>query len=188
MRFGMFTIVEPGLTYSQRLSFPADAGLSLDPLNTGCPIEGEWLGLNVSQALFRADATQIQTLSIAYPLLVDKGRMDVQSGRRLTVLAHKGATCQTSVFATKDGADGAITYAAGDLLTLCRYIEDAAQVIHRIGVCPLVPADTDGGTVDGAIVQANLTGDAGANPLRVARVVRPPYTQDRRSVMDIEIL
>src|SRR3972149_1769822 len=118
MRFGMFTIVEPGLTYSQRLSFPADAGLSLDPLNTGCPIEGEWLGLNVSQALFRADATQIQTLSIAYPLLVDKGRMDVQSGRRLTVLIYRFSTCVSPTCSPQDCPVLTPTYPAGDLLTL----------------------------------------------------------------------
>lgn len=195
MAFGYFEVVEPGHAYVGRLSYDSDLStLPADPMNVACPIEGEWVTVNASNKIIRPSSSTTPTLANtvkAFPLLVDKSRTDVQSnnGKR-TVLAHKGAICRTSVFATLEGDDTtALTYAFGTRLVIASFLDDNLNT--RVGLAPSTGVTTGaGGTVAGA-----LTGwfsSSASNP--VAQVIRAPYTLhgvgvgSRRQVMDIEIL
>lgn len=147
MASGYFSISEPGLAYAQRGSYRADPrNLPADPQNAASPIAGEWVALvnglltRISDNPGTPTGSVAATAALAFPLLIDKARTDTQSsavagvsttdgpGMALTVLKHTGASCTTSLFATKHNTGVDIPYAVGDDLVLATFRDEYGNV------------------------------------------------------------
>jgi hypothetical protein len=186
MAYSFFNLIQPNLVYAQRLTFRANpAELPADPQNAYCPEIGEWLTLAANQ-LVRPGHPVSPTVSVAntklaFPLLDELGRTDVQSsavagvnttdgpGAKMTVVVHKGAIATTSMFAQFSAAGGAteLTYAVGDDLVLATFLDSAGNT--RSGLCQASAVVVTTPVDEGDLIAIN-------NNLVLARVVRTPYS------------
>lgn len=177
MAFGFFNVVEPGLTYVGRYSYRVNSGLSTDPIDADAVQAGELLSLNASQELVRpthgVDPLVIDAGQVILPVLVDKGRTDVQStnagsGAKATVLVHIGALCTTSQFATKTGGGASLlaSYTVGVTLVPCLFYGSDGVTLFS-GFAPAGATVAGGDTSEGALAALGANG--------IATLMRAPY-------------
>lgn len=97
-----------GLQYCLRKDFPLNDSTLLTPSNGNPLVQGEWLEVNSSQELIRGSG---EGAALSYPVHTEKGRSDVQSLGKASVIFMGAFEAETTVFYPT-------SLVAGDFLTV----------------------------------------------------------------------